>query len=84
MPAPLRAALIGLGTLGRHHPRILRRLPGVQLIAAADLVGDHHRAVPDLLVVAGLDDLLRYRPDYCIVATPTADHEPTGLALAAA
>jgi UDP-N-acetylglucosamine 3-dehydrogenase len=81
---PLRAALIGLGAMGRHHARILRRLPGVQLIAAADPRGDHHRAVPDLPVVPGLDDLLRYRPDYCIVATPTGDHEPTGLALAAA
>jgi predicted dehydrogenase len=84
MPAPLRAALIGLGAIGRHHARILRSLPGVHLVAAADPQGDRHHAVGGLPVVPGLDDLLAFRPDYCVVATPTADHEQTGLALAAA
>ncbi|MFJ8443855.1 hypothetical protein [Kitasatospora griseola] len=31
---PLRAGLIGLGQMGRHHARVLQQLDGVQLVAA--------------------------------------------------
>jgi predicted dehydrogenase len=35
--ASLRAAVIGLGHLGRHHARLLSQLPGVELVAICDL-----------------------------------------------
>ena len=34
--APLRAGVVGVGHVGRHHARILAELPGVELVAVAD------------------------------------------------
>ena len=34
----LRAAVIGVGHLGKHHARILGGLPGVEMVAAVDSV----------------------------------------------
>ncbi|MBN1551280.1 Gfo/Idh/MocA family oxidoreductase, partial [bacterium] len=33
----LRGAVVGVGHLGQHHARILSELPGVELIAVADI-----------------------------------------------
>ena len=38
----LRAGLIGLGMMGRHHARVLGSLDGVELVAVADPAGDPH------------------------------------------
>ncbi|SNT57537.1 Predicted dehydrogenase [Asanoa hainanensis] len=84
MNTPLRAGLIGLGMMGRHHARILSQLPGVQLVAAADSSGDPHHAAANIPVVANVEQLLAHRLDYCVVAVPTADHAQIGFALAAA
>lgn len=84
MTASLRAGLVGLGTMGRHHARILGHLPGVTLVAAADPHGDVHQVTRDIPLVASVGELLRYGMDYCVVAVPTAQHAPVGLALAAA
>ncbi|WP_067504486.1 Gfo/Idh/MocA family protein [Actinoplanes sp. TFC3] len=84
MTGALRAGLVGLGTMGRHHARILSHLPGVELVAAADPHGDLHDVARSLPVVATVEELLRYRLDYCVVAVPTAQHATVGLALAAA
>jgi predicted dehydrogenase len=84
MAAPLKAAVIGLGWAGSVHARVLRALDGVELIAVADTDPRRRSAFPGLLAVASIDDLLRTGMDYCVVATPTASHEPIGLSLAAA
>jgi len=34
--APLRAAVIGVGHLGRHHARLMKEVPGVELVAVVD------------------------------------------------
>ena len=34
---PLRMAVVGTGALGRHHARILSQMPGVELVAVADI-----------------------------------------------
>lgn len=80
----LRAGLLGLGMMGRHHARVLRALDGVDLVAIADPVGDVHKAAGDLTVLASVESLLEQRLDLCVVAVPTAWHEEAGLALAAA
>jgi len=41
----LRAGLIGLGMMGRHHARNLRAIDGVDLVAVADAQGDPHGVV---------------------------------------
>lgn len=82
--ANLRAGLIGLGMMGRHHARVLRAIDGVDLVGVADPGGDPHGVAGQLEVMPDIDALIGVGLDYCIVAVPTAYHEEIGLALAAA
>lgn len=82
--AELRAGLIGLGMMGRHHARVLGSLEGVRLTAVADPGGDPHGVAGSHEVLGGVDDIIRAGVDYCVVAVPTIYHEEIGLALAAA
>ena len=84
MTRTLRAGIIGLGRMGRHHVRVLGEMPDVDLVAAADT---QHR-VPDswraLDVVDTVEDLLDRGIEMCVVATPTVTHEPIAVQLAEA
>jgi predicted dehydrogenase len=82
--AALRAGLIGLGMMGRHHARVLRSLSDVELVGVADPGGDPHNVAGALPLLKSVDDLIKLGIDYCMVAVPTAYHEEVGLALAAA
>ena len=82
--ANLRAGLIGLGMMGRHHARVLASLPGVDLVAVADPGGDVHGVAGGRPVEADVEALIAHGLDYCMVAVPTVYHERVGLALAAA
>lgn len=82
--ARLRAGLIGLGMMGRHHARVLSKLPGVDLVAVADPGGDTYGAVGGRPVLDTIHDLIGAGIDYCAVAVPTVHHEAVGLALAEA
>ncbi len=80
----LRAGLIGYGQMGRHHARVLRGLPGVQLVGVAE-----ERTVTDpsangLHFVREVDELVALGVDLAVVAAPTAVHESVGLRLAEA
>jgi predicted dehydrogenase len=84
MTRTLRAGIIGLGRMGRHHVRVLGEMPDVDLVAAADT---QHR-VPDawqaLDVVDTVEDLLDRGIEMCVLATPTVTHEPIAVQLAEA
>jgi len=80
----LRAGLIGLGMMGRHHARVLRSLDDVELVAVADPGGDPHGVAGGLPLVSTVEELIALGIDYCMVAVPTIYHEEIGLALAAA
>jgi len=82
--AVLRAGLIGLGMMGRHHARVLRSLDGVELVAVADPAGDPHGVAGGLPLLSSVEELIGAGIDYCMVAVPTIYHEPVGIALAAA
>lgn len=82
--ANLKAGLIGLGMMGRHHCRVLRSLEGVDLVAVADPHGDKHGAASGLEVLENVDQLIAKGIDYCLVAVPTAFHEEVALKLAEA
>ena len=75
----LRAGLIGLGMMGRHHARNLHALDGVDLVAVADANGDPHNAAGGLEVLPDIDALLAQDLDYVVVAAPTGLHEELGL-----
>jgi predicted dehydrogenase len=78
----LRAGLIGLGMMGRHHARVLGSLAGVDLIAVADPAGDPHGVAGGREVLGSVEKLIAAGIDYCVVAVPTMCHEEVGLTLA--
>lgn len=82
--AVLRAGLLGVGMMGRHHARVLRDLDGVELVAIADPGGDPHGVAGDLEVLPDIDALISAGLDVAVVAVPTRFHEDAALKLAAA
>ena len=80
----LRAGLIGLGMMGRHHARVLRELAGVDLVAVADEMGDPHNVRGDLPLCRSVDELLKRDIHMAVVAVPTGYHYPVGIRLAEA
>ena len=80
----LRAGLVGLGVMGRHHMRLLNQIDDVQFVGLHDpaLVGqetvDGHR------VFATFEELISQDLDYCVVSAPTIFHLELGLQLAGA
>jgi len=82
--AELRAGLLGVGMMGRHHARVLRELPGVELVAIADPGGDPHGVAGDLPILPDIDALIAAGIDVAVVAVPTRFHEDAALRLAEA
>jgi predicted dehydrogenase len=80
----LRAGLVGLGMMGRHHLRVLHSLDGIELVAVCDPNGDLHGVARGLELCGTIDELIGHKIDICVVAAPTSLHEKLGLALAEA
>jgi UDP-N-acetylglucosamine 3-dehydrogenase len=78
----LRAGLIGLGAMGRHHARVLSELDGVEFVGVVEPAGESRRAARGAPVLRDLPELLALGIDYAVVACPTALHEEFGLRLA--
>jgi len=85
-PVPVRIGVVGTGSLGRHHVRILASLPGAELVGihdarpevAAELAATHG-------TVAFSDvDALAAQVDAMVVAVPTSEHAAIGVPLLAA
>ncbi|MER7371357.1 Gfo/Idh/MocA family protein [Streptomyces lanatus] len=81
---PLRAGLVGLGSMGRHHARVLAGLDGVDFVGVVDPMGDTYGAAQGAPVLDTVEQLLALGVDYTVVACPTALHEEVGLQLAEA
>ena len=81
--AAFRAAVVGVGHLGRHHARILAAAPGVELAAVVDVDPARARAVAADVGTAAVRDVLEVDPpvDGVVVAVPTRDHLRVGLPL---
>ncbi len=78
----LRAGLIGLGEMGRHHARVLQALDGVQLVGVCDPLAPEDS--PGCPVDRTPEALLARGIDVCVVASPTTAHLEHGLMLAEA
>ena len=79
----LRAAVIGVGSLGRHHARIYNELPEAALVAVCDI--DRGRA-EEYAAQYGCDAVTDYREllgriDVASVAAPTVEHAAIGCEL---
>jgi predicted dehydrogenase len=75
----LKAALIGLGAMGKNHARVLKSLPGVDLVAVFDPATTPGSS--ELPIVSSLQELIEIKPDYCVIATPTYTHEEIAVQL---
>ena len=81
---PIRMGLIGLGSMGRHHARVIREVDGMELVAVADAHGDKHGVARELEVLPDVEGMVAEGIDAAMVAVPTYLREEVGLALAAA
>ena len=80
----IRMGLIGLGSMGRHHARVIREVEGMDLVAVADPHGDKHGVARELEVLPDVQGLIGAGIDAAMVAVPTYLHEEVALALAEA
>ena len=82
----LRAAVIGVGHVGRHHARILGSTPGVTLAAVVDRDPERaaqHAKTSGARVCADAAELASMDLDAVCVAVPTEDHLAVALPLLA-
>lgn len=84
MTKTLRAGLLGIGHMGRHHARVMREVEGIELVAVADSGGDPHGVANGLPILPDLDALISTGIDMAVVAVPTIFHEDAALKLAEA
>src|SRR6185369_8440013 len=82
----LRAAVVGVGHLGRFHAEKYAVLPDATLVAVVDCDGERAAAVAAALGVRALTDhrALAGLVDCASVAVPTQDHARVALDLLAA
>ncbi|HHS98092.1 MAG TPA: Gfo/Idh/MocA family oxidoreductase [Chloroflexi bacterium] len=75
---PLRAAVIGVGAMGRNHARVYNEIPDVDLVAAADLDSARVQETARLYGARPYTDYRRMleevRPEIVSVAVPTQHH----------
>jgi UDP-N-acetylglucosamine 3-dehydrogenase len=73
--AQLRAAVVGLGSFGRHHVRVLRLMPEVLLVAGVDPDAVAREQYAETQVYADTAPMLREQvPDIVFVAAPAHLH----------
>lgn len=79
---PMRAGVIGIGVMGRHHSRVLAGLDDVEFIGVHDPAPNVPETIEGKPVVGDLHAFLDLKPDYCVIAAPTIYHLDLGTALA--
>lgn len=79
----LRAAVIGVGAMGRNHARVYREMSETDLVAVADVSHDNAEAVGKDQGARAYGDyrelLEQERPDLVSVVVPTEDHQAVAL-----
>jgi UDP-N-acetylglucosamine 3-dehydrogenase len=78
----LRAGVIGIGVMGRHHSRVLAGLEGVDFVGVYDPAPNVPEVIEGKPVFSDLDEFLSLGPDYCVIAAPTIYHLELGTKLA--
>ncbi len=88
MSKDLKAAVIGVGAMGRNHARVYTEIPQTRLIGVADVNLEIGQQVAAKYNVPAYTDyrmlLERERPDVVTVAVPTRDHRAAAEAVMAA
>ena len=86
MSSTFRAAVIGVGHLGRHHARILSALTDVDLVGVVDIDAERARMIASEFGADVITDIGAIVPrlDGVVVAVPTAGHVSIAAPLLAA
>ena len=75
---PIKAAVIGVGAMGQHHPRVYDQMSLTQLVGVADANAEAGARIARLYHTASFTDhhqlLAETRPDIVSVAVPTELH----------
>lgn len=79
----MRAAVIGVGHLGRHHARILASLPGVSLAGVVDLNRDRGARIASEYGTRSYGNIneISEKLDVVVIAVPTESHAAIALPL---
>jgi predicted dehydrogenase len=77
MSGAIRAAVIGAGSFGRNHIRVIQDIPGVELRAVVDADANRLQQFAAIPGIALLTDCTKLtgEVDAAVVATPTSTHE---------
>jgi len=79
----LKVGLVGLGIMGKNHARVLSKLEGVELLGIVEPLGSAKNINSDH-VFYELNELLRKKPDYCVIAAPTGFHKDIAIEILSA
>lgn len=76
MVAEIRAGVVGVGSLGRHHARIYASLPGVKLVGVADIDPQRGAAIAREFGTAYYPDFMKLvtEVECASIVVPTSDH----------
>ena len=80
MSSPIRAGVVGVGSIGKNHARIYSDLPGVEFSAILDTNPEIANTVSQKYGVKAVTELseLAQLIDVATIATPTVDHYEVG------
>lgn len=78
----VRIGVVGLGSMGRNHVRVLGQLAVARLIGAVDPLGDEQGALAPGATHPDLDSLLKEGIEAAVVAVPSVQHAEVALRLA--
>lgn len=84
MSGRVRVGVIGLGSMGRNHVRVLGQLPIARLVGAVDPRGDEQETLAPGATHPDLDSLLDEGIEAAVIAVPSVDHAGVALRLAEA
>ncbi|MCH2100948.1 MAG: Gfo/Idh/MocA family oxidoreductase [Planctomycetes bacterium] len=73
----LRACVVGVGHLGRHHARILAELPDIELVAVIDANAERGQEIAGRYGCRWQPEVneIENEIDFAVIATPTVVHE---------
>ncbi len=84
MSSTLKAAVIGVGSMGRHHARVYTEVSSTQLVGVADATPDTGEAIGHKYGIPAYTDyrelLEKERPEIVTIAVPTRYHKEVATA----
>lgn len=69
-----RVALVGFGSMGKNHARILNNLEGVKLVGICDPLIEEDKNFDRTYFYKDVKKLIKLELDYCVISTPTTTH----------